>query len=438
MRGITVLGNCDPVLGWDGEQIYGARDLAQGPLPPAHLDGAAAAVLPLPDGGARIVRDRMGLGKLFWAQGAEGRIDFAARPALLTGAGHALDAVQAVPRGTALEFDQNGRLIHENRFEPPQAINIPVVPVPEAAAHIRQALDSYLAVVAERFRDRRAYVCLSGGLDSSTIAVLARRHFHHLTGVSFDLDKPGSAPSEDRRAAVRLAKDLSIPLLEATVSVDRLLAWLDMVLVEGIDWRDFNVHCALVNAALAELIAEQRQPEDQAPLVITGDLPNEFLVDYHAETYRGGTYYALPRLGRSRLRSILIDGLDTCHREGGPFAASGLITVQPYSACLEAYLSLPADFLEQSDRKDALVREIVGNSLPSYIYARPKVRAQIGGRNGGVLAACVDCGIDRDWLRSRFAALHNVDDLAALDRFLRAGRYRSRQPDPVDEADVYA
>jgi hypothetical protein len=47
---------------------------------------------------------------------------------------------------------------------------------------------------------------------------------------------------------------------------------------------------------------------------------------------------------------------------------------------------------------------------------------------GGVLAACVDRGIDAAWLKRRFAKLHETDDQAALARFMRAGRYRTAIP----------
>ena len=122
-------------------------------------------------------------------------------------------------------------------------------------------------------------------------------------------------------------------------------------------------------------------------------------------------------------------GLDTCHREVGVFGAFGLTVVQPYAACVDAYLSLPADFLRLEDRKDRLVKEIVGSQLPDYIYRRPKVRAQIGDTHGGgTLAACIDNGIDGAWLRRRFAKLHEVGEEQALDRFIRAGRYRAAIP----------
>ena len=46
-----------------------------------------------------------------------------------------------------------------------------------------------------------------------------------------------------------------MPFLDATVSEEELLEHIDPVLIEGIDWRDFNVHAALVNAVLADTIA---------------------------------------------------------------------------------------------------------------------------------------------------------------------------------------
>src|SRR3546814_3388723 len=91
----------------------------------------------------------------------------------------------------------------------------------ETGARIRQALEDYLAAVATAYPDRRPYLCLSGGLDSSTIAAVARRHFPSLTAISFDLASPGRCESADRVAARRLADDLGIPLIESTVTVDR-------------------------------------------------------------------------------------------------------------------------------------------------------------------------------------------------------------------------
>jgi asparagine synthetase B (glutamine-hydrolysing) len=299
------------------------------------------------------------------------------------------------------------------------------------AARIRARLDRYMAAIATNYPDAQVFVCLSGGLDSSGVAALATQHFSEVTAVSFDLRRPAQRASEDRVAAERVAHDLGLSLLEATVSEEELFDHLDTVLVEGIDWRDFNVHAALVNAVLAARI-EQAVPAHAraSALVMTGDLPNEFLVDYRPETYRGTSYYGMPRLKPSALRDILVRGLDTSHREIGVFAAFGLPVVQPYAVAVDDYLALPGELLALEDRKEQLCRKIFGDLLPEYVYSRPKVRAQAGSTDvgGGVLAACVDRGFDQIWLRRRFAALHGVTDPAMLDDFIRAGRYRAAVP----------
>ena len=138
-------------------------------------------------------------------------------------------------------------------------------------------------------------------------------------------------------------------------------------------------------------IRPARGEEGREPvLVFTGDLANEFLVDYHPERYKGTTYYELPRLPAVALRASLVRGLDSCHREVGVFGAWGLSVVQPYAVAVDAYLALDSEFLGREERKQELCREIFGDLLPGYVYSRPKVRAQAGspGLGGGVLAAC--------------------------------------------------
>ncbi len=429
MPRIELFGESDPVLAWDGTAIYGDEAALAGEPPPARLEGSAAAAQPLASGQVRLFRDRLGLGKLFWAKNAGGDLAFASQPLKLVRAGYDLGDIAAAPRGRVITLDADGSLASVSALKPAGPTPAVSASVAQIGAHIREALDAYLAAVATAYPDRRAYLCLSGGLDSSTIAVLARRHFSALTAVSFDIADAGRAPSADRLAAERLCADLGVPMIEANVTTEELISYLDTVLVAGIDWRDFNVHCGLVNAAIADAIAQSSSEGDPPPIVITGDLPNELLVDYQPEVYKGATYYGLPRVDVAKLRSVLVDGLDTCHREVGVFGAFGLSVAQPYAACVDAYLSLPASLLAEQDRKDHLVTNIVGSELPAYIYERPKLRAQIGDTHDkGTLAACIDRGIDGSWLRGRFSALHGVGEERALDRFIRAGRYQTAMP----------
>jgi asparagine synthetase B (glutamine-hydrolysing) len=271
------------------------------------------------------------------------------------------------------------------------------------------------------------FVCLSGGLDSTGVAVLARRHFRDVWFASFDLRRPDGSVSADRRTAERLAADMGLPLLAVTPSGDEMLEGLDDTLREGIDWRDFNVHAGLVNLALASGIAAASPGPDT--LVLTGDFPNEFLVDYHAEVHGGRTYYALPQLPPTMLQAALVRGLETSHREGGPFQAFGLPVVQVYGPAVDHYLALSAQFLADPQRKERLCRMIFGRAIPEYVYSRPKTRAQIGDSegDGGVLGACLARGIDAQVLRRRFAGLHGTAE-SALDRFIRGGRYMAAIP----------
>jgi asparagine synthetase B (glutamine-hydrolysing) len=431
---VRLVGTLDPNFAWDGARLYEAQDFRVGSPVPRELRGAAVAVTREHDGGWRILRDPLGLNKLFWAESAEA-ILVAARPRKLVEAGCSFDDIRAIPRGCVLDFvpREPQPVEHSLRAEAWFSAHESAGPsVEQIAGQIEATLRGYLTALATRYHAAPVFVCLSGGLDSSGIAVLAREHFADPVAVSFDLDRGRGAPSEDRRTAERLARDLGLAFLDVTVGEHALFEALDVVLVEGIDWRDFNVHAALVNAALASAIARaaaayaRRSPV----LVLTGDLANEFLVDYQPETYRDATYYDLPALAPSALRTSLVHGLDTCHREVGVFAAWGLHVVQPYAAAVDSYLALPETFLKLEDRKPRLSRAIFGTRLPEYVYRRTKVRAQVGGpkSDGGVLAACADRGLDAVWLRRRFAELHRVGDPSRLDRFIRAGRYRAAVP----------
>jgi asparagine synthetase B (glutamine-hydrolysing) len=441
MTAVDVLGRLDRNLAWDGRRIYQDADFQVGTPVPAQLRGAAACVQRDGEAGWRLLRDPLGLNKLFWSRRADGTIAVAARPRRLIEDGSPLERIQAIPRGAVVDLYSSGQEPAEHSILPaawpspdqPHSAGIATV-----ANEIRATLDGYLAILASAYPKARVFVCLSGGLDSSSIAALAVQHFPELVAVSFDLRRRHGGPSEDRSTAERLAQDLGIPLLDATVTEQELLEPLDTVLTEGIDWRDFNVHAALVNAALAAAIDRAVADQDRAGpvLVLTGDLANEFLVDYQAEQYRGVTYYALPRLSAPALRASLVRGLDSCHREVGVFAAWDLTVVQPYALAVDAYLRLDANFLGLEDRKQQLCQAVVGSLLPDYIYARTKARAQVGGADGdgGVLGACVDRGIDGAWLRRRFAELHDVGDPRTLNRFVRAGCYRSAVPSLTGDA----
>jgi len=414
-----LVGELDPNFGWANGRVVTTPPDQYAPLA-SEPRGAYACVARGP-AGVQIARDTLGINKLFWARRTDGELLFAARPRHLVEAGCRFEDIWAVPPGTAVQADPPRRT--------PRGVAPGPLPLAALAVRIRSELDSYCSALARELGDTPVYVCLSGGLDSTGIAVVARRHLPGLRAVSFDLDWAGSASSGDRVTAARLAADLGLPLSRITVSADELLGLLDTVLSEGIDWRDFNVHAGLVNAALARGIAQQHASDTAAPVALTGDIANELLADYHAEQIGGRTFYALPRVPLSRLRAALVRGLEASHREVGPFRAWGVRAVQPYAVVVDHYMALPETFLGLDDRKPRLCRMVFGDEIPDYVYDRPKTRAQVGGReDGGVLGLCLDRGIDGQVLRARFAALHGIADPALLSRFICGGRYRAALP----------
>lgn len=428
MISVDRIGHADPCLAWRPGDAH-LRDevcLADDWPVPGDVRGSFAICEPR-DGRLRIARDPLGIAKLFWGV-LDDRLIVGSLPSHLVAAGVAFRDIRAVPPGFGMTRD-GGDAPTTTAWTPDDLRPTATLDVDAAARRIRDALSGYLAAVSRSFPEARAYVCMSGGLDSSGIAALVREHFRDVVGVSFDLRRPGGTASADRITADRLARDLHVPLLTVDVTPEELLEPMDDVLVAAADFRDFNVHCALVNWAIAHAIDDARKDGEEA-LVVTGDLANEYLADYHEETYAGRTFYRLPRIPRPALRDALVRGLDSSHRELGVFGAFGLRVVQPYAAAVDAYLALEPEAFDDERRKATLDRAIFGDAVPDYVYDRKKSRAQVGDdeAGGGVLAACVDRGIDEDWLRGRFAALHRIEDFAELNRFVRAGRYRAAVP----------
>jgi hypothetical protein len=77
----------------------------------------------------------------------------------------------------------------------------------------------------------------------------------------------------------------------------------------------------------------------------------------------------------------------------------------------------------------------MGDRIPAEIYARPKVRAQVGGSKevGGTLAAMIDAGLSGDRLRHRFAELFSATT-DSTSRLIQAGFYRFANAYPGKEA----
>lgn len=378
---------------------------------------------------ALLARDALGVNKLFYAI-RDGVVHSSNFFVELVRAGFEPAQIWSVPSGHLVRIDTAAKELRLEKYSALRyADDVPAVEaeLPSHAARILAQLEQTFEWLRGALQGRKLYVTLSGGLDSTTIAAMARAHLGDFTAVTFVARDQARSDetSSDLYFARKVAAELGVPIEVIEASTQDLLDLVDDTLVYGQDFRDFNVHCGLVNAVLARGIQARNADGDARPCVLTGDTMNELVSDYTPVQYGESEYYSLPQLSPGRLRRFLVSGLDTGDREVGVFARCGIDTIQPYALCADAYTSLPSGFLDNDGAKQQLVRLMLGNRIPSFIYERPKVRAQVADSKqvGGTMAALLDKGIDQAWLAARFAELVGFD-AAELKRWIRAGVYR--------------
>jgi asparagine synthetase B (glutamine-hydrolysing) len=404
---------------------------SDGDLAPAlaRLRGQFSLAFRGPEAKLILARDRLGSNKLFFTIHPTGTVAAANYLIDLVSRDVPFEAVHSVPAGHFLEIDlHRGALSLRRYFHLEAATRREEIPLSLAARNIRQQLEVWFARLAEQFRHRKICVCLSGGLDSSMIAALATKHFPDVTAYTYGFVESGEPQSADVFYASQVADFLGLPLRLVRATSHDVLDVLDDALCYGQDWREFNVHCAIVNEILARSIERDAQESGrpERPLVLTGDLMNELLADYVPLSYAGREIYKLPRVGPQHLRAALLRGLDAGDREVGIFNHHGLDVVQPYGLVTDQLLPLPGSFIGGENSKQLLAREIAGDLLPSFLFARAKARAQIGDPlgPGGILATLQRAGCDSRWLRQAFSRRFMVKEERSLDGFIRLGRYR--------------
>lgn len=383
------------------------------------------------DGGpqrAVLVRDPLGVNKLFYAVREDGSIEVANYILDLRKLGAPAEAIFSVPSGHVTVVDTAKRDVVTRAYWQPVITESEDVSLEKVSQDVRTTLERVFSRLAEHLSDRRVCLCLSGGLDSTLIATFAKKYFKDVVAFTYSFVDDGHAESEDAIYARKVAEHLDIPLCFIPASRNTILESVTNSLAYGQDWRDFNVHCGVVNDIIGRAVALKAQEWGDCvkPLLLTGDMMNEIVADYTPVSYRGKDYYSLPRLEGGALRTFLIRGLDTGDREIGIFRHHGLDAIQAYGLAIDAYLNVPSRFLQGDTAKGALVREVAGDILPAFILERKKVRAQIGTSQQptGILPILVDSGRDSAWLAREWRQLMAIEDERFLNRFIRVGLYR--------------
>jgi asparagine synthetase B (glutamine-hydrolysing) len=374
-----------------------------------------------------LARDPLGLNKLYFTIDHERGVVTANYLADLIQAGIPFDTIYAVPAGTAVTIDPHARTIRLDRYH-----RIPATPAETdpgcSLARARHRLSRHIATAAAAHPADTVAVCLSGGLDSALIAALVRANFASVVAYTYAFNDHTEQLSADAVGARHLANWLDIPFRLVTADAATILSALPRAYRFGQDWRDFNVHCAVVNDILAAAIAADLNTADRPVLVFTGDLMNELAGDYTPVCYRGREFYSLPSIPPDLARASPVRGLQCGDREVGVFARRGLVAIQPYSQISNQLLQLPAALPKQQ-----IIRALAGSLLPAESYARPKARAQIGGARvtSGILPLMVDSGRSGTHLEHEFCDALGIT-IRTLRGRIRAGVYRFPSQYPAE------
>ena len=319
-----------------------------------------------------LVRDPLGLNKLFLGLHPDRGLLVANYLHTLVSAGLDLRRIYSAPAGGILTVDLRRMTTSTTRFHRwPDPAGLPHPHPQQLMDAIDKALTLAMRRVAASWPSTPVVICLSGGADSALIASYATRYLPHVTAYTYTFTGRRYPESQDAAAARAVAAHLGIALHVVAADEQTVLAAVPAALRHGQDWRDFNVHAAIVNEILAAAIAADHA--GSSPVVLTGDLMNELLGDYSPVRYGTTDYYQLPTVDPGRLRIALTRGVQAGDREVGIFAAHGLQVLQPYAFAARPLLHWP-----EPVRKHDLMAGLAAGTLPTEAFTRPKVRAQIG------------------------------------------------------------
>ena len=180
---------------------------------------------------------------------------------------------------------------------------------------------------------------LSGGLDSTIITYLCKKIFKKVNAITcvflnkqdFKLYKEKGIVNnknyQDFVNAKLIAKKLKVNFFPVVRPLTNILSNLEKIMYLIQDWRDFNVHCGVLNYEISKFIENKKFRN--LP-ILTGDFMNECFADYENEIINEKVYYKQLNINTSLRSKFLIDGLQSSDRENGIFFKKKLKIYQPY------------------------------------------------------------------------------------------------------------
>jgi asparagine synthase (glutamine-hydrolysing) len=352
-----------------------AEKLAQGIVADRASDSryACAEVV-----GDRLVleRDPLGVAPLYWGYNGEGQFCFASE---VKGLLEVTRDVQEFPPGHSYQGGQFKRY-----FELQERPYLEGEP-DHMAAMLRQRLD---AAVDRRLVTPDVGVWLSGGIDSSALAALARGLvpvLHTFTA--------GLAGAPDLRHARTVADYLKTEHHEIVATLDGLLAILPNVIYALESFDAFVIRSGLLNWIAG------REAANYVVAVLSGEAGDELLLGHpylHNVEAEDLGKELLDIVGR--LHNTALQRADRCA------AAHGIVAYVPFTAAtvVDYSLGVPPEYKRREGLGKWILRHAVADCLPEGVLERKHAKLWEGGGLADLLPAHAASRVsDRDFQRER-------------------------------------
>jgi asparagine synthase (glutamine-hydrolysing) len=316
-----------------------ARDFAG----ESHFASAQAA----PDS-LTLKRDPLGVAPLYYGKTKDGSLCFASEvKALLEVTKH----IEELPPGTSMK---NGKSKPYFRLEKKE----PLQESPEiVTAELRKRLNNS---VKKCIKSDRIGSWLSGGLDSSTMAALAKSHVKNLYTFAV-----GYSGAPDLKYAKILAENIDSKHYELVVSNDEILKILPDVIYNLESFDALLVRSSITNYMVARLAS------DYVPAVFSGEGGDELFAGYHYIKALDPDSLADELIDiTGRLHNTALQRVDRSASGNGTVAHVGFLD----NDVVDYALRIPTNYKLHNGVEKWILRQAVADKLPEPILKRTKAK----------------------------------------------------------------
>jgi len=358
--GKEVLGFDQATLGitWPLSQDYAPYVLSSGVVSDGP-GGGHTAYAQVNTGELFLKRDPLGVVPLYYGYNGQRNLCFASEVKALL---EVTRDVHELPPGCQLDkhglhpyFNLEEKLPYETTAE-------------EAVNELRNRLEN---AVESRIEQRPVGAWLSGGLDSSSMAALARQHVTHLYTFAAGLE---GAP--DLAYAQIVADHIGSEHREVVVGLAEMLAVLPEVIYHLESFDALLVRSSITNYLVADLAA------DYVPAVFSGEGGDEL--------FAGHNYLKALDLAdlpgeltdiTSRLHNTALQRVDRCASAHGTTAMVGFLAAE----VVDYAFGIPVEYKLREGVEKWVLRQAVKDLLPQEVVERPKAKFWEGAGVGDLL-----------------------------------------------------